>query len=223
MTPDECLRVVKMQLPSYICCFLYCLLDHFLRINALNPDGHKAQRYTVSKSISREMFQREPSVLLGLSVLAPIGSTVNLVILWFLACRSTAGASHEWVISSTAGFWTLQGADSSLFRSRASHVAGWLWTQHVVEYDSELRIFMTSFPKCRNYGIVLPCPVYMALGTESRAWYMWSMSSTSWAVSPALEKLRFWRNSPLWGMSITFFFSAARVVHWLVIGDIQIS
>lgn len=81
MTPDECLRVVKMQLPSYICCFLYCLLDHFLRINALNPDGHKAQRYTVSKSISREMFQREPSVLLGLSVLAPVGSTVNLVIL----------------------------------------------------------------------------------------------------------------------------------------------
>lgn len=96
-----------MQLPSYICCFLYCLLDHFLRINSLNQDGHKAQRYTVSKSILREMFQREafqrePSVLLDLSVLAPIGSPVNLVIPRFLACRSTAGASHEWVISSTA-------------------------------------------------------------------------------------------------------------------------
>lgn len=50
----------------------------------------------------REAFQREASVLLDLSVLAPIGSPVNLVIPRFLACRSTAGASHEWVISSTA-------------------------------------------------------------------------------------------------------------------------
>lgn len=86
MTPYECLRVVKMQLPSYVGCFLYCFLDHFLRINSLNQGGHKAKHYTVSKSILREMFQREAfqreaSVLLDLSVLAPITSTVNLVIL----------------------------------------------------------------------------------------------------------------------------------------------
>lgn len=156
----------------------------------------------MQKNISRELCQREPSVWLGLSVLDPIGSTVDLDLLCFFACRSTAGPP--------LGVWPQpqlkpSGSWPFIVLRQALTVPWWPWTQYVVEDDFELPIFMPSFPKCRELQDCVTTPSLHGAGnwTQGLVYVKHVLYQLSYITSPR----SFGRNISLWWVSITFFHS----------------